>query len=476
MSSKEMSRAEQINALPPDERAKVLASFKPDELAALQWEWPFWARPSQLEPPGDWRNWLFLAGRGAGKTRCGAEWLRKNMTGSTPLTGGRWRHAAIIGETASDVRDVCVGDGKERSNPAAGSGLLQVCPKDFLPLYEPSKRRITFLNGASISTFNATEYEQLRGPEFEAAWCDETAKWQYQGPAWDMLAFCMRAGTDPRIFISTTPRPTALMKMLVADPATHVTRGSTLDNRANLAPAYIDTIMRRYGEHSRLGRQEIFGELIESVEGALFSQSNIDANRCSLRDLPPLERIVVAIDPAVSSNENSDECGIICAGISGDKFYVLDDASGVMSPLEWARTAVSLYHSRRADRIVAEKNNGGDLISSTIRQVDPNVPVTLVHASRGKATRAEPVAALAENNRISMCGTFRKLEDQLTSLTVDFNSREMGFSPDRADAMVYAIQALVDGAESSKPCFIGIDMSGGGYRGYEAQPPSWYGY
>jgi phage terminase large subunit-like protein len=459
---REQSRAELVAALSPELRAEAMGSA--EEQAALEFTWPFWARPSQLAPPGNWRQWLFLAGRGAGKTRTGAEWVRHNMCGDTPLTGGRWRHIGLIAETAADARDVMVGDGKAPSDPSAGSGILQVHPKDYLPLYE-------WPNGASASIFNATEYEQLRGPEFSACWCDELAKWAYQQQAWDMLSFCMRAGTDPRVFISTTPRPTALLKSIIADPFTHVTRGSTYDNIANLAPSYIAAIRAKY-EGTRLGRQEIDAEILEDVEGALWSRPNIDANRIREIDLPPLDRIVIAIDPAVSTSENSDETGIICAGIGDNgEFYVLDDISGVYSPNEWARQAVSLYNARRADRIIAEANNGGDLVEQTIRSVAPNIAYRKVHASRGKVTRAEPISALYEQNRVHHVGAFPKLEDQVTSFCVDFDRKSMGYSPDRLDALVWALTELSEDAiaGSAKALFIGIE-TGGGWR-----QPSWYG-
>jgi predicted phage terminase large subunit-like protein len=399
------------------------------------------------------------------------EWIRAGMCGDTPLARGKWRHVALISETAADCREVLAGDGKMVSDPTAGSGILQIHPPAFRPEYFPSRRRLVWPNGASASLYNATEPEALRGPEHDAAACDEICKWMYGRETFDQLQFGLRGGTNPQIFIATTPKPTQLLKDIIADPHTVTVRGSTLDNSANLPPQFIEGLMRRYGEHTRMGRQEIFAEIVDTVEGALFTQANIDKNRIPLHQLPPLNRIVIAIDPAVSSTEHSDETGIVCCGVDGSdppRFYVLDDVSGRMSPLERARTAISLYHSRRADKIIAEKNNGGDLVLANLLQVDPNVPVDLVHASRGKITRAEPVASLFETGRVSLCGVFRKLEEQLTSMTVDFNAREWGFSPDRADAMVYAIQALADGCgESRQRSFVSIDMNGrGGYSAY----------
>jgi phage terminase large subunit-like protein len=460
MSNRELSRAEQLNTLSPDERAKVLAAFSPEELASLQFEWPFWARKLQLPPPGDWSNWLILAGRGFGKTRTGAEWVRANMCGSTPLTGGRWRHIAIIAETAADARDVMVGDGKQPSDPSAGSGILQVHPKDFLPLYEPSKRRLTWPNGAAATLYNATEPQALRGPEHAAAWCDELCKWQYAQETWDMLAFGLRAGTDPRVCITTTPKPTLLLKQIIMDPYTVTTRGSTLDNRANLPPSYIHKLLQKY-EGTRLGRQEIDAEILEDIEGALWSRAMIEDKRIREIELPQLMRVVIAIDPAASSNENSDETGIICAGIDDHDpphFYVLDDVSGVYSPDEWAREAIALYRARRADRIVAEKNNGGEMVEQTLRSIDPNVSYSPVWASKGKVTRAEPISALYEQGRVHHVGRFDKLEDQQCAFTCDFNRREMGYSPDRLDSLVWALTELSENSEPAKHCFLGISI------------------
>jgi phage terminase large subunit-like protein len=278
-----------------------------------------------------------------------------------------------------------------------------------------------------------------------------------------MLQFCLRLGKDPRCFVSTTPRPTALIKSLVADPATHTMRGSTFDNAANLAPQFLAAIKAKY-EGTRLGRQEIDAEILEDMEGALWSRPNIDKNRIKLADLPPLKRIVVAIDPAASSAEGSDETGIIAAGIGdNDEFYVLDDVSGNYSPDEWARQAISLYRARRADRIIGERNNGGEMIESVIRNADPNVSYSSVWASRGKVRRAEPIAALYEQNRVHHVGSFPNLEDQMCVMTCDFSAAEMGFSPDRCDALVWALTELSESAGGTrKPLFLSLDMHGGG--------------
>jgi phage terminase large subunit-like protein len=449
-----LSPVEQFAWLPREERLKRLAAMTPQERTDLEFRWKGWnARPSQLPPPGEWDNWLVLAGRGFGKTRTGAEWVRANMCGPTPLTGGRWRHLAIIAETAADARDVMVGDGKQPSDPKAGSGILQVHPKDFLPHYEPSKRRLTWPNGAAATLYNAVEPEQLRGPQHDAAWCDELCKWRYQQETWDQLEFGMRTGKNPQKLISTTPKPTLLLKAIIADPATVITRGSTFDNAANLAAKFLGRIKRKY-EGTRLGRQELEAEVLDDLEGALWKRSVIDQYRVKLADIPPLARVVVAIDPNASSEENSNECGIVCVGLGEDGHgYVLDDVSAVYSPSEWAAEAISLYYARRADRIVAEINNGGEMVENTIRSVDLNVSYSSVWASRGKFIRAEPVSSLYEQGRVHHVGGFPQLEDQMCSFTVDFDRNTMGYSPDRMDALVWALTELMVEGEQRRLLF-----------------------
>lgn len=447
-SETEQSLAE-IVATSTEAREQWLAQIKtPEAMEMMRFHWDFWGRPSQFAPPGDWSHWLILAGRGFGKTRTGAEWVRANMCGTTPLARGRWQHVALIAETAADARDVMVGDGKATSDPKAGSGLLQIHSKDFRPIYEPSKRRLTWPNGAVASIYNGTEPDQLRGPQHDAAWCDELAKWQYAQEAWDQLQFGLRTGTNPQVCITTTPRPIGLIKQIISDPATVVTRGSTFDNRGNLSPKFLNVVRRKY-EGTRLGRQELNAELLEDMEGALWKRGLIDALRVKLENVPPLERIVVAIDPNASSHEDANECGIVCAGLgSNGQAYVLDDISGVMTPTEWASAAISLYRNTRADRIIAETNNGGEMVENTLRTVDPSIPFRAVWASRGKVTRAEPISALYEQGRVHHVGPFPRLEDQMCAFTVDFDRREMGYSPDRVDALVWALtELMIEGGE-----------------------------
>jgi phage terminase large subunit-like protein len=451
MLSQNASKAEWLSSLPIEEQAAFRQALTKAEALELEYAWPFWGRKNQFAPDGAWQIWLVLAGRGFGKTRTGAEWVRSMVCGKTPLAAGKCKHVAIIAETAKDARDVMVGDGRL---PGEGSGLMQVHPKDFMPLYEPSKRRMTWPNGAVASIYNGSEPDQLRGPQHDAAWCDELAKWQYAQESWDQLQFGLRLGLNPQVLVSTTPRPIKLLKDILSDPGTVVTRGSTLENTNNLAPQFVNTIQRKYAG-TRLGRQEIFAEILDDVPGAMWSRDRLDALRIVPTAVPPLKRIVVAIDPAVTSGEDADETGIIVAGIDyRGNGYILDDGSGVMPPNEWATLAIKLYNQRGADRIIAEKNNGGDMVENTIRAVNPNVSYKGVHASRGKAIRAEPVSALYEQGRVHHVGAFAQLEDQMCAFTQDFDRSTAGYSPDRLDAMVWAITELMLG-ETAPTLFFG---------------------
>jgi len=419
-----------LASLPEATRNEFVANLSPIEAHLLLHDWPFWARPEQLPPEGDWRVWLLLAGRGFGKTRTGAEHIRARAIARTA------RRFALVAPTASDARDVMV-EGE--------SGILAVSPPWERPRYEPSKRRLTWPNGAMATLFSADEPERLRGPEHDLAWCDELASWRYP-EAWDMLMLGLRLGDDPRVLVTTTPRPTRLIRALMADPTIALTRGTTYEN-PYLAPAFLGQIMRKY-QGTRLGRQELEAELLEDVPGALWKRATIEASRAF--SAPDLIRVVVAVDPAASSGEGSDETGIIVAG--KDKSgcgWVLADASGRFQPLEWARTAISAYRAHCADRIVAEVNNGGDMVETTLRMIDPNAPFASVHASRGKITRAEPVAALYEQGRVRHVGVFPHLEDQMCAFARDahgtFDVRLAGFSPDRVDALVWALTDLLVG-------------------------------
>ena len=360
---------------------------------------------------------MYLAGRGWGKTRVGAEIIRQDAK-----SFGR---IALVGATAADVRDVMV-EGE--------SGILAISPPNERPTYEPSKRRLTWPNGAVATTYTAEEPDRLRGPQHERAWADEVAAWKYPG-AWDMLMFGLRLGRDPRAVATTTPKQTPHMRAIKAAPGTVIIRGRTYDNAANLAPSFLTAVTTRYAG-TRLGRQELDGEDLDDNPNAMWQRARIDELRVTKH--PDLVRVVVAVDPAASATEESAETGIIVAGLGTDGHgYILDDCTVHGSPNAWGRAAVTAYHKHRADRIVAEVNNGGDMVIFVLETVDANVPTAKVHASRGKATRAEPVAALYEQGRVHHVGSFPHLEDQLCTW-------EPGqTSPDRLDALVWALTELM---------------------------------
>lgn len=420
----------------PEEREEFIAGLSPAILAQLKFNWEFWARPNQLVPPGDWTTWLILAGRGFGKTRTGAETIRQWVCGDTPLSKGRYHKIALVAETAPDARDVMV------EGPA---GLLACHPKEFRPTYYPSKRSVEWPNGAQAILFNAVEPDQLRGPQFDAAWCDELAKWRYASDTWDQLQFGLRLGDHPRQIVTTTPRPIPVVRRLMNDENCFVTRGRTYDNAANLAAPFLRQIEERYGG-TRIGRQELEGEVLDDIPGALWNREIIDASRRP--EAPDLDRIVIAVDPATTSGDEADETGIVAVGIATDadgytRGYVLADRSLRGTPEEWAKAAVKLYRELDADRIVAEKNQGGEMVEAVLRTVDRNVPITLVSATRGKVVRAEPASALYEQGRVHHVGRFDKLEDQMCMFSRDVD-RSTGNSPDRVDALVWGLTAVFE--------------------------------
>ncbi len=389
---------------------------------------------------------LYLAGDAmvpTHNTRTGAEWVRQQMCGSTPLARGRIGHMALVAETAADARDVMVGYGK---GPDEASGLLQVHPKDFRPVFVNNTRSVTWPNGAVATIYNGTEPDQLRGPQHGAAWCDELAKWRYAQDAWDQLEFGLRIGDNPQVCITTTPRPIKLLREILADPATVKTIGTTYENLGNLSPKFIKRVLEKY-EGTRLGRQELSAEILDDAPGALWTRANIDQTRIKPHEVPDLTRIVVAIDPAVTSNEDSDETGIIAAGIASNGHgYIIEDASDIYKPHEWASEAISLLNAKKGDRIIAEVNNGGEMVEGTLRAIDPNMPYRAVHASRGKVIRAEPISAFYEQKRIHHVGAFPRLEDQMCAFTSDFDRKTSGYSPDRMDALVWALTDLMNSA------------------------------
>lgn len=412
-------------------RARILSQLTDSEAASLLHDWSFFARPEQMAPGGNWRTWLFLAGRGAGKTRSGAEWIR----GEVKRGVGR---VALIAPTSADARDVMV---------EGTSGILSVSwqhDRDEagnligIPSYEPSKRRVTWGNGAIATLFSAEEPERLRGPQHECIWADELAAWKDAQDAWDMAMFGLRLGDDPRAMVTTTPKPLPIIRELIRSETTAITRASTHANKANLAQAFLTQIVSKY-EGTRLGRQELDGELLEESEGALWNRGMIE--RAMMKGpLPPMKRIVIGVDPAITVKEESNLTGIVAAGLGQDgRAYVLADSSGRLSPNGWAAKAIGQFKSLNADCIVAEGNQGGEMVRHTIQSVMPNAPVRIVHASRGKQARAEPIAALYEQGRVTHSAAFPELEDQMCTW------EPLGDmpSPDRLDALVWALTELM---------------------------------
>jgi len=397
----------------------LLAGLTDKEAAQLLYDWEFWARPNQLPPVSDWFIWLLLSGRGFGKTRTENETVIKWAHDFSPI--------ALVGQTKADVRDTMVELGE--------SSILSISPPWFMPEYEPSKRRLTWPNGSQAIIYSGDEPDQLRGPQHAKASVDELAKFKYPQDTWDNLMMGLRIGANPQVVVGTTPRPIKILKALLADPKCVVSRGHTLDNRANLAPSFLEFITKRY-EGTRLGRQELSGEILDDNPNALWARDDIESTR--VMKAPELIRIVVGIDPAVTSNEGSDETGIIVAGLGRDNHgYILDDVTVKASPEKWARAAATAYYTHKADRIIGEVNNGGDMVEFTIHTVDRNVPFKAVHASRGKVIRAEPISALYEQKKVHHVGTFPELEDQLCEWVPG------GKSPDRLDALVWALTELM---------------------------------
>ncbi len=428
---------DQLASLPKRSRTAILRRL-PEDVRARKWTWE--ARPNQILPLGDWVIWLILSGRGWGKTRTGAEAIIDWV-----FSGVRRIH--LVARTAADYRDVMV-EGE--------SGILACSPEEDRPTWEPSNRRLTWPNGAQATCFSAEEPGQLRGPQCEKFWADELAAWcasqneeitaksvSRAEAAWSNLRIGARLGSRPQGVATTTPKPLKLLRELMAHPETHVTRGALFDNRANLSGGYLSN-MRDLYEGTRMARQELHGELLEDVEGALWSREWFDRDR--REHWPDLVRVVVAIDPAVTSGPDSDDTGIVVAGLGVDgRGYVIADRTCKLSPQGWAERGVRALYEFHADSLIAERNNGGDLVEQNIRLVDPNIPVRLVWASRGKVKRAEPVALLYEQGRISHVGQFDELEDEMSRFT---HAGGFDLSPNRADALVWALWALfIEGRE-----------------------------
>lgn len=382
-------------------------------------------RPPEVASNGKpWRTWLILGGRGAGKTRAGAEWVRGIAKAD--------RHAriALVGETEHDVRSVMI---------EGTSGLLAVHPCWEKLNWYPSRRRIEWPNGAVAEIFSAENYESLRGPQFTAAWCDELAKWRQAEATFDMLQFGLRLGERPRQVITTTPRPIAFIKKLMADPSTALTRAGTVANALNLSASFVEQVFTRY-KGTRIGRQELDGEIVEERADALWTRAGLES--CRVTAPPELTRIVVAIDPPASSKRGADACGIVAAGRAGDgTIYVIEDASiAGASPQGWASRAITLWRKHGADMLIAEVNQGGEMVSAVLRSIDSAVPVTTTRATRGKYHRAEPVSQMYEQGRVKHAGNFPDLEDEMCDFGLDGLSS--GHSPDRLDALVWAVAAL----------------------------------
>ncbi|WP_346357992.1 terminase family protein [Bosea sp. (in: a-proteobacteria)] len=413
---------------------RLMETASPEEQQIILTTWATWARADQFPAQeDDWFAWLVLGGRGAGKTRTGAEWVRGAALGRWPFATEPVGRIALVGETQAQVRDVMI---------EGVSGLLAIHHRWEKPVWSPSRRRLEWGNGAIAQVFTAEDPEGLRGPQFGAAWSDELAKWPNLQETWDMLQLGLRLGDRPRQVVTTTPRPLPLIKRLLDDPRVAVSRAATRANRFNLAQSFLDSVHQAYGG-TRLGRQELEGEIVEESADALWSRALIED--CREREAPALARIVVAIDPPASSSKRADSCGLVAAGIDRDGIgHVLADATlAGARPHEWAAMAVALYRRLEADALVVEVNQGGEMATSVIREVDPGVPVTPVRASRGKFLRAEPVAALYAQGRVNHAGAFPALEDEMC----DFGPTGLssGRSPDRLDALVWALTHLMLG-------------------------------
>jgi phage terminase large subunit-like protein len=434
----ERSEAERVAGLEEQPLQDWFASLSDGRLLEIEHDWSFWRRPDQAAPAGIWRVWLLMAGRGFGKTRSGAEWVR-----AVAETDGSAR-IALVGASIDEARRIMV-EGE--------SGLLNISHPDRRPLFEPSLKRLRWANGAVAHLYSASEPEGLRGPEHSHAWADEVGKWPNAADAWDMLAMTMRLGSDPRIAATTTPRAVPLIRRLLKEEGVALTRGRMTDNVANLADSF-RIAMRTVYAGTRLGRQELDGELIEDLDGALWTRGMIEGAR--ERHAPALLRTVIGVDPPASAA--GDACGIIVVGrcAAGKAWVLADETVTGASPESWARAVASAAARWRADRIVAERNNGGDMVESVLRAADAALPLALVHAARGKVARAEPVAALYEKGRVAHVGAFPALEDELCGLLVGGGyeaprSGGAGRSPDRADALVWAMTALMLGERGDGP-------------------------
>lgn len=428
------SIAESIALLPPEQRVVALLELAPTEQdqLVLEYEWRFWGKPKQFAPSWDWFVWLILSGRGFGKTRTGAQWILDRAK------NGPYYPIALIGQTKADVRDTMV--------EVSESSIIKVAPPWFKPVYEPSKRRLTFPNGVIATIFSGDEPDQLRGPQHGTAWIDELAKFKYAKDTWDNMVMGLRLGDKPQALVTTTPRPIPIIKELMADDTTAIVTGSTYENIANLSPAFIREIIKRY-EGTRLGQQELHGAILGDTPGALWNRDILE--KCRVRQSPDLKRIVIAVDPGASVTESSNNTGIIACGIDEiDHGYVIADATCKKSPAGWGEDVVRLHDQLQADCVVAEVNQGGDMVEFVVKTAAQSlkangerssgeIVVRKVRATRGKYTRAEPVSALYEQNRCHHIGMLIDLEDEMCSWVPGETS------PDRLDATVWGFTELI---------------------------------
>lgn len=407
-------------------RAEFLNSLTTEQLNNLKYDWRFWARDNQLPPSGtDWFTWLLSSGRGFGKTWVGANYVIEYAAQHPHYP------IALIGQTKADVRDTMIELGD--------SSILNQSPPDFVPEYEPSKRRLTWPNGARAIVYSGDEPGQLRGPQHGMAWVDELAKFKYPQETWDNMEMGLRLGNWPHVVVTTTPKPIPIIRALLNDDATRLTIGSTFENAANLPARFLQRLREKY-EGTRLGRQELYAELLSDVPGALWRRDLIETYRVNSAPTHT-QRIVVAIDPAVTAAKDSDETGIVVVAL-GDRDqhgYVLEDLTVRDTPETWANIAVNAYHRYHADRIIGEVNNGGDLVERVLRTVDHTISYRSVRASRNKVTRAEPISSLYEQGKVHHVGTFGQLEDQMCSWVPG------EASPDRIDALVWGLTELMLG-------------------------------
>lgn len=417
---------EEIKAMKAELLELLIKELERRQAKEAQYDWQEQGRPSQQIPEGDWRTWLIMAGRGFGKTRTGAESIRRWVR------EGTCRRIALVGASLHDVRSVMV-EGE--------SGLLGIHPREEKPLFIPSKRLIKWPNGAVASLFGAENADQLRGPQFDGAWVDELAKFRRAPEVWSQLQLCMRLGKNPRTIVTTTPRPLKLIQSMITANDVHVTKGSTFDNALNLAPTYLDQVRDQF-LNTRLGAQEIYAEMLTETVGALWQRQLIQYRQPAYDDRgkPDLKRIVIAIDPATTTHDHSDETGIVVVGVDEmNQAYILEDLSGKLSPNDWGQRVVNSYYRLKADKVVVEINKGGDLVENVLRSIDSTIPIKAVRATRGKYTRAEPIAALYEQGRVFHAQPFTILEAQMCDYVPGLTSK----SPDRMDALVWGITELI---------------------------------